>query len=169
MYLKSKGGSEADAQKALILLKTYMAALTPKQKAFDSCDAMLVASDAAPSLQETDVIVYIVRDVYHSVISKNGGNNDIAAADGNMLGLTDLNSKICEVYYDRLYNGSDKELSGACYHEAAHILSNKDNSMHTGQDGFLKGKPDYYGTPSDTNNIFFAKHLGRKISMRSGL
>lgn len=169
LYIKSKGGSDDSAQKALALLKTYLGVVSTKQKTFDSCNAMLVKSDETPSLMDTDVIVYIVRDVYHSVISKNGGNNDIAVADGNMLGLTDLNSKICEVYYDRLYNGSEKELSGACYHEAAHILSNKDNAMHTDQDGFLKAKPDYYGSPSDLNNTFFAKHLGRKVSMRSGL
>ena len=169
LYIKSKGGSDDTAQKSVALLKTYLAAITPKQKTFDSCDAVLVASDATPSLLDTDVIVYIVRDVYHSVISKSGGNNDMAIADGNLLGLTDLTSKICEVYYDRLYNGSEKECSGACYHEAAHILSNMDNGMHNGQDGFLKGKPDYYGSPSEANNTFMAKHLGRKISMRSGL
>ncbi len=169
LYVKSSGGSEDTATKAVALLKTYMAAVTPKQKTFDNCDAVLVKSDATPTLLDTDVIVYIVRDVYHSAIKKAGGNNDRAISDGNLLGLTDLTTKVCEVYYDRLYNGSEKECSGACYHEAAHILSNMDDTLHKDQDGFLKGKPDYYGSPSEANNTFFAKHLGRKITMRSGL
>jgi hypothetical protein len=167
LYIKRKGGSSDSATQAVALLKTHLS--TIEQKKFDSMDAMLVESDATPSLSDTDVIVYLVRDVHHSVIAKNGSNNDAAIADGNLLGLTDLNSKICEVYFDRLYDGSAKELSGACFHEAAHILSNMDNSMHNGQDGFLKGKPDYYGSPSKANKEFFAKHVGRKVSMRGGL
>lgn len=167
LYLKRKGGSSDSVTKAVALLKTYLSSI--KQSKFDLMDAVAVEPDATPSLLETDVIVYLVKDVYHSVIAKNGSNNDAAVADGNLLGLTDLNSKICEIYFDRLFDGSAKELSGACFHEAAHILSNMDNSMHNGQDGFLKGKPDYYGSPSEKNNDFFAKHIGRKITMRAGL
>src|SRR5690606_34415877 len=115
LYLKRKGGSSDSVTKAVALLKTYLSSI--KQSKFDLMDAVAVEPDATPSLLETDVIVYLVKDVYHSVIAKNGSNNDAAVADGNLLGLTDLNSKICEIYFDRLFDGSAKELSGACFHE----------------------------------------------------
>ena len=92
----------------------------------------------------------------------------IAEANTNILCLTDLSLKICEVYFDRLYEGSSKELAGACYHELAHIKSNMDNSMHSKRDGFLGVSPDYNGTPTDANNTFVSTHIGRKVTMNAG-
>ena len=169
LYLKHKGGSLDSAQKAVTLLKTYLPEVIKKATGFSTADAVLVDESASPALLETDVIVYMVRDVSKSVIAKKGGSTAMAEANGNILGLTDLNLKICEVYFDRMYDGSPKELSGACYHEAAHILSNMDNSLHQGQNGFLKDSPDYNGSPTDKNNEFVGKHLGRKLSMNAGL
>jgi hypothetical protein len=168
LYVKQKGGSRESAEKAITLLKTYLSSVIAKQKIFDGSDAVLVDENTSPSILDTDVVVYVVRNVSKSVISAKGGNVSIAENNENMLGLTDLNLKICEVYFDRLYEGSPKELSGACYHEAAHIKSNMDNSMHTNQDGFLKGAPDYNGNPTDSNNTFMANNLSRKVSMNSG-
>ncbi|MBX3243464.1 MAG: hypothetical protein KF685_03220 [Acidobacteria bacterium] len=169
LYVKQKGGSLDSAQKAVTLLKTYLPSIIAKASSFSSADAVLVDENASPTLLETDVIVYIVRNTAKSIIVKKGGSIAMAESNGNILGLTDLNLKICEVYYDRIYDGSAKELSGACYHEAAHILSNLDNSLHKGQNGFLKDAPDYYGTPTEENTDFMAKHLGRKIKMDSSL
>lgn len=167
IYLKQKGGSTESAQKAIVHLKDYLASVVGKSKTFDSSDAVLVDENTTPTLLDTDVVVYLVRSTSKSVIAKKGG--DIAMAEGStILGLTDLNLKICEVYYDRLYEGSAKELSGAVYHEAAHIKSNTGNSMHNNQDGFLKGSPDYNGTPTDKNNEFLASHLSKKVSMNAG-
>jgi hypothetical protein len=168
LYVKHKGGSRESLEKAITLLKTYLPPIIAKQKTFDGSDAVLVDDSTSPSLLETDVIVYMVRSISKSVISAKGGDISMAEADGNTLGLTDLNLKICEVYFDRMYDGSPKELAGACYHEAAHIKSNMDNSMHKGQDGFLQGSPDYNGTPTSSNSDFMAKHLGRKVTMNSG-
>jgi hypothetical protein len=168
LYVKQKGGSQESGQKAVTLLKTYLSSVIAKQKGFDGSDAVLVDENTSPSLLDTDVVVYVVRNVSKSVISAKGGNVSIAENNGNMLGLTHLNMKICEVYFDRLYEGSPKEFAGACYHEAAHIKSNMDNSMHTNQDGFLKASPDYNGNPTDTNATFMANHLSRKVSMNSG-
>src|SRR5687768_17796287 len=102
---------------------------------------MLIDENTTPTLVETDVVVYMVKSVNKSVIAKNGGDVSLASGDTNTLGLTDLTLKICEVYFDRMYEGSPKELAGACYHELAHIKSNMDNSMHKDQNGFLKGSP----------------------------
>jgi len=167
LYIKQKGGDSDSAQKAITLLKTYLPAVIAKQKTFDSSDAKLVDDTTSPAILETDVIVYLVRNISKSVISANGGNVTLAQNNDKVLGLTDLTLKISEVYFDRLYDGSAKELAGAAYHEAAHIKSNMDNSMHTNQDGFLKASPDYYGTPSDSNNAFLATNLGRKLSMKT--
>ena len=167
LYVKQKGGSRESAEKAITLLKTYLSSVIAKQKTFDGSDAVLVDENTSPTLVDTDVVVYLVRNVGKSVIKAKGGNVSVAENSDNLLGLTDLNLKICEVYFDRLYEGSAKELSGACYHEAAHIKSNMDNSMHTNQDGFLKGAPDYNGSPSDSNATFMGAHLSRKVSMNS--
>lgn len=165
VYVKHKGGSLEDSQKAVTLLKTYLPPIVANSSKFAATDAAFVGDSTTPTLLDTDVIVYIVKDISKSVISKQGGDISMAQANGNILGLTDLNRKICEVYYDRVYNGSPKELSGACYHEVAHILSNKDNSLHKGQDGFLKDAPDYNGTPTDLNAKFLAANVGRSIKM----
>ena len=168
LYVKHKGGSRESAEKAITWLNTYLPKMAEKSKDFDSADAKLINDDVTPSLGETDVIVYMVRSVSKSVIAKKGGDVSVAEANGNLLGLTDLNNKICEVYFDRMYEGSPKELSGSIFHEAAHIKSNMDNAMHDGQNGFLKGNPDYNGAPTDSNNEFLAKHLNRKVSMNGG-
>ncbi|MGH9947193.1 MAG: hypothetical protein ACRD6X_08350 [Pyrinomonadaceae bacterium] len=167
LYIKQKGGSKESAEKAITLLKTYLPKVVEKNATFDSSDAVLVADDASPTILDTDVIVYLVSRVAKSVIGKKGGSTALAESNGNLLGMTDLNLKICEVYFDRLYEGSPKELSGAVFHEAAHIKSNKDNSMHSGQNGFLKESPDYNGSPTDENNAFLAKHLGTKVTMNT--
>ena len=167
LYLKYKGGSRDSLEKAITLLKAYLPKVVEKNSNFSGSNAVLVDDGTTPTLAETDVIVYVVRNISKSVISAKGGSVALAESNGNVLGLTDLNKKISEVYFDRLYEGSPKELSGACYHEAAHIKSNKDNSMHTGQDGFLKASPDYNGTPTDDNNKFLAKHLDRKVTMNA--
>lgn len=168
LYVKYKGGKKDSAEKAITLLKTYLKAVVEKQKTFDGWDAVLVEDGNTPSPADTDVIVYMVRNVGKSVIKAQGGSAAIAEGNDGILGLTDLNLKICEVYADRLYEDSPRELSGAIYHETAHIKSNMDNAMHTGKSGFLGASPDYNGSPTDDNNEFVAKHLGRKVSMNAG-
>lgn len=167
-YVKQKGGSSESGTKAVNLLKTYLQSVIAKSTTFDSSDAVLVDESTTPTLLETDVVVYVVRNISKSVISAKGGSVSIAENNENTLGLTDLNLKICEVYFDRLYEGSPKEFAGACYHEAAHIKSNMDNSMHTKSDGFLKESPDYNGSPTEKNAEFMATHLGRKVTMNAG-
>jgi hypothetical protein len=168
LYIKRKGGSSESANKAITLLQTYLPSIIEKNKAFEGADAVLVDENTTPALLDTDVIVYMVASINKSVIAEKGGDVSRAASDGNILGLTDLNKKICEVYFDRMYEGSPKELSGACYHEAAHIKSNMDDKMHDDQNGFLKGSPDYNGSPTDKNTEFMATHIGRKVSMNAG-
>lgn len=169
LYLKLKGGSDDSAKKAATWLNSYLPEISKKSKAFESYEAVLVDGKTTPTLLETDAIVYIVSSVRSSVIAANGGDLGVVASDTGFLGLTDLNANICEVYFDRMYEGSPKELSGACYHEMAHIKSNMDDSMHKDQNGFLKAGPDYNGSPTEKNNEFVAKHIGRKLRMRSGL
>ena len=166
IYVKYSGGKKESGEKAVTLLKTYLKAVIDKQKVFDGSDAVLV-DGTTPALADTDVVVYMVRNINKSVIAAQGGSVAVAEANTNIMGLTDLNKKICEVYCDRLYEDSPKELSGAIYHEAAHIKSNMDNTMHTNQNGFLGGSPDYNGSPTDDNTAFMAKHIGRKLTMNA--
>ena len=165
LYVKYKGGNRESLEKAITLLKTYLNSIREKQTTFDSVDALLVEDGTTPALQDTDVIVYLVRNIGKSVIVKKGGSVAMAEANDKVLGMTDLNKKICEVYADRLFQDSSKELAGAVYHEMAHIKSNQDNGMHTGKNGFLKDSPDYNGNPTTENTEFMAKHIGRKVSM----
>jgi len=170
LYVKKKTsavGSKESAEKAVTLLKTCIKAAIDKQKTFDASDVMLVDENTTPTLQETDVIVYVVKSTGQSVIKAKGGSIAMAEANDKVLGMTDLNKKICEVYFDRLYDGSSKEFAGACYHEAAHIKSNQDNAMHTAKDGFLSASPDYNGSPTDKNTEFLASNLGRKLTMNA--
>lgn len=169
LYIKRKSGSEESVNKAVTWLMSYLPEIGKKSKTFDSFEVALVGQSATPALLDTDVIVYIVSEPKYGVIKAQGGDVGFADGDRNLLGLTDLNLKICEVYFDRMYEGSPKELSGACYHEMAHILSNMDDSMHKDQNGFLKSGPDYNGTPTESNNEFVAKHIGRKVIMDGGL
>jgi hypothetical protein len=165
----SPNGTGAAAGKVVNLLKAYLQPVIAKKPAFSSVGVWWGPDSYTPSLFDTDVIVYVVPDVGQSIIAANGGTAARAVANTNILGLTDLNSKICEVYFDRMFQGSAKELAGAVYHEAAHIKSNIDDALHSGQDGFLTGSPDYDGNPTIKNTSFFATHLARKVSMRAGL
>lgn len=165
LHVKYKGGNRESLEKAITLLKTYLNSIKEKQTTFDSFDAMIAEDGTTPSLVDTDVIVYLVRNIEKSVIKKQGGSVAIAEANDKVLGLTDLNKKICEVYADRLFQDSSKELSGAIYHEMAHIKSNQDNSMHKNKDGFLTDSPDYNGNPSEDNAKFMAANIGKKVTM----
>lgn len=167
VYVKYKGGKRDSLEKAITLLKTYLKAVVDEQKTFDSSDAVLVEDGTTPTLQDTDVIVYMVRNIEKSVIKNQGGTVATAEANDKILGMTDLNKKICEVYADRLFQDSPKELSGAIYHEVAHIKSNQDNAMHKGKNGFLTDAPDYNGTPTDDNNKFLAGVLAKKLTMNA--
>ena len=165
----ASNGTGSAAGKVVNLLKAYLQPVIAKNPAFKSAEVWWGPDTYTPSLIDTDVIVYVVPDVGQSIIAANGGTVARAVADTNILGMTDLNSKICEVYFDRMFQGSAKELAGAAYHEAAHIKSNIDDKLHNGQDGFLKGSPDYNGSPTIRNTTFFATHLSRKVNMRAGL
>ena len=167
-YFGDNGIGKA-AGKAVNYLKTYLGPTIAKSQKFSSIEVWWGPDNWAPQLLETDVIVYVVASVGYSRIWKVGGAVDRARANTNILGMTDLNLKICEVYFDRCFQGSPKELAGAAYHEAAHILSNKDDSMHKGQDAFLSDAPDYNGSTSDKNTKFFKSVLGRKLNMRTDL
>lgn len=167
-YFGDNGVGNA-AGKVVNFLKTYLGPTIAKSKKFSSVEVWWGPDTWAPQLLETDVIVYVVANVGYSRIWNGGGTVEKARANTSVLGMTDLNMKICEVYFDRMFQGSPKELAGAAYHEAAHILSNKDDSMHKGQDAFLSDAPDYNGSPSDKNATFFKTHLGRKINMRTDL
>lgn len=169
LYVKYKGGNRESLEKAITLLKTYLNGVKDQQKTFDSFNASLVEDGTTPSLLDTDVIVYLVRNINKSVIKTKGGSVAMAEANDKVLGMTDLNKKICEVYADRLFQDSSKELAGAVYHEMAHIKSNQDNSMHASKNGFLKDSPDYNGNPSDDNQKFMGTHIGRKVSMDASL
>ena len=135
----------------------------PKQ--FSSVEVAYCPDTWFPALLPTDVVVYIVPDPKRSVIQANGGTVDMALNDENLLGLTDLNLQICEVYFDRAFQWSPKEVAGAAYHEAAHLKSNLDNAMHSRQSGFLSAKPDYNGSPSANNATFFAQNISRQLRM----
>lgn len=167
LQVKYKGGKRDSLEKAITLLKTYLSSIKDKQTTFDTFDAVIAEDGATPTLQDTDVIVYLVRNIEKSVIKKQGGTVATAEVNDKILGMTDLNKKICEVYADRLFQDSSKELAGAVYHEMAHVKSNQDNSMHKNKNGFLTDSPDYNGNPTDDNSKFMASVIGKKVSMNA--
>jgi hypothetical protein len=145
------------------LIKTYMQAVIDKApKKFSAVEASICPDSWWPTLLATDVVVYLVPDPKRSVIKANGGSVQMAD-DDHVLGLTDLNLQICEVYFDRAFDGSPKEIAGAAYHEAAHLKSNLDNSMHSRQAGFFGASPDYNGSPTPNNTSFFAQNISRQL------
>jgi hypothetical protein len=153
--------------KVVFHLRTYMGEVTAKvPKAVTSVEIWWCPEYWNPSPQGVDIVIYVVTDVNKSVIKHNGGDVTIATGDTNILGLTDLNLNICEVYFDRVFQGSTKEVAGAAYHEAAHVKSRLDNAMHTGRDGFLGAKPDYNGNPTTKNTDFVAKNITKTISQK---
>ena len=166
-FFDSNGIGSA-AGRVVNLLTSYLEPVILINKNFSSVAVRWSPDSWSPALLDTDVIVYVVPDADKSIIGANGGTAARAISDTNILGLTDLNLKICEVYFDRMFQGSPKELAGAAYHEAAHVKSNMDDLLHNGQDGFLKGSPDYNGSPTKKNTAFMATHFGKKVNMRSG-
>jgi hypothetical protein len=167
IHVKYKGGKRESLEKAVTYLKTYLTDVVKNHKTFDAANAVLVEDGTTPTILDTDVIVYMVRNLGKSIIAGQKGSVALAEANEKVLGLTDCTKKICEVYADRLFQDSAKELAGAIYHEAAHIKANQGNIMHTGKDGFLKDAPDYNGTPTDDNNKFLAGLLANKVTMNT--
>jgi len=148
--------------KVVFHLRNYMQPVAAKaSKSIGSIEIWWVPEYSNPAPQGIDIVVYIVPNPGKSVIQKNGGNVAADTADDKVLGLTNVDLKICEVYFDRCFQGSTKEVAGAAYHEAAHIKSNLDNKMHDKKNGFLRGSPDYNGTPTDENTAFFATHIAK--------
>ena len=149
-------------------LRSYMKLIMDNNPSeISSIDVWVCPTDQFPMLLETDIVVYVITDVNRSIIELNGGSAAVAKANTTILGLTDLNLNISEVYFDRVFQGSAKELAGAAYHEAAHYKSNMDDSMmHTQQDGFLQASPDYNGNPTTRNTDFFVTHIPRKVRLQ---
>ena len=153
--------------KVVFHLRNYMQPIATKaSKSISSIEVWWVPEYWNPAPQGIDIVIYVVTDVNNSVIKHNGGDVTVAVSDTNILGLTDVNSKICEVYFDRCFQGSTKEVSGAAYHEAAHVKSNTGDPMHTGKNGFLKAKPDYNGNPTDKNRDFFVTHIAKVVNQK---
>ena len=63
IHVKYKGEKRDSLEKAITLLQTYLKGVIDKQKTFDSSSAVLVEDGTTPSLQDTDVIVYMVRHI----------------------------------------------------------------------------------------------------------
>jgi hypothetical protein len=146
------------------LLKLYMQQVIDKVPGqFSSVEVWWGPAGWYPQMLDTDIMVYVVPNVRGSVIAANGGSVAGPSADTNILGITDLNLNICEVYWDRTFEGSVKELAGAAYHEGAHLKSRQDNGMHGRQDGFLAAAPDYNGKPTKRNIEFYSSCIGQKV------
>jgi len=153
--------------KVVFHLRQHMQPVTLKaSKSISSIEVWWVPEYWNPAPQGIDIVVYVVPSPYYSVIKKNGGNVAAETADDKVLGITNVDLKICEVYYNRCFQGSTKEVAGAAYHEAAHVKSNLDNKMHDKNNGFLRGNPDYNGTPTDENTAFFAKHIAKTTNQK---
>jgi len=160
----SDGGLGDDYGKVVNYLRNYLQSVIEKTSGqFDSANVYWGPDNWFPPLLNTDILVYVVPDVNKSVIAANGGNVDIPKANTNVLGMTDLNTNICEVYFDRTFQGSAKELAGAAFHEAAHLKSQMGNEMHGPQDGFLKAAPDYNGIPSKSKITFMSPRIGKQV------
>lgn len=148
-------------------LRTYMQQIMQKSpNQISSINVWVCPADNFPTLLDTDIVVYIVPDIKRSVIELNGGSAAIPRSNEMILGLTDLNLNVCEVYFDRAFQGSAKEIAGSAYHEAAHFKSDMDDSMHNGQDGLLTNSPDYNGSPTTRNTDFFVRHIPRKVQLQ---
>ena len=70
LYIKHKGGSKDSVDKAIVLLKTYIASVIAKGTTFDSSDVLYVDDSTTPTLGDTDVVVYVVRNLSKSVKKK---------------------------------------------------------------------------------------------------
>jgi len=164
-FFSSNGFGSHHPGRVCNLIKSYMQPVIDKTSRFSSVEVAYCPDSWFPTLLPTDVVVYLVPDPKRSVIKANGGSVQMALEDDLVLGLTDLNLQICEVYFDRAFDGSPKEIAGAAYHEAAHLKSNLDNSMHSRQAGFFSAKPDYNGSPTANNVNFFAQNISRQLRL----
>jgi hypothetical protein len=145
-------------------LKTHLdRVIAESTNGFSSGEVWWGPYDWFPPLTTTDIVVYVVPDPKRSVIAANGGNVDLSLSDPQVLGLTDLNLRICEVYFDRAYDGSPSEIAGAAFHEAAHLKSGMGNEMHLVQHGNFAAKPDYNSSPTAENISFMATHITKQV------
>jgi len=154
--------------KVVMHLRNYMQPVAQKASGtISSIEVWWVPEYWNPAPQGIDIVVYLVPNPnYYSVIKKNGGDVSSVLSNDKILGVTDVNLKICEVYFDRCFQGSTKEVAGAAYHEAAHVKANQDNKMHAGKNGFLKESPDYNGDPTRENTTFFSTHIAKTVNQK---
>lgn len=150
--------------KTINYLRIYMKPIAARTKEFSEIDVTMCPDYCNPSLLDTDIVVYVVPDVKFSVIKQNGGTVIKAESNDTLIGLTDVDQGICEIYYNRIFDGNPQVVAGAALHEAAHLKSKLDDTMHKDQTGFFAAKPDYYGSPSESDNDFFASHIARKVN-----
>jgi hypothetical protein len=164
------GISWNDRAKVTGRLGNYMfsvARLLPGQ--FSAVEIHWIEPMYAPSLGDTDILVYLIPTIDWSVIKANGGSVSVAMTNSKIAGLTDVTNiqPISELYWDRMF--SWQELPGAAFHEAAHNKSQQGMGMHNNQNGLLKEIPSLSSAPTKENLEFFAKHALNKVKQRPGL
>lgn len=78
-----------------------------------------------------DSVVFVVKDLNHSLINKIGGDVTEPTNNARILGLTLIGSAgggVAEVYWDRCIN--DIEAADSIFHESAHLKSEQVDAMH---------------------------------------
>ena len=135
----------------------------------DSATARWVASNAIIAPGKFDAVVFVIDDIRHSLVKKLGGSTDRASKNSTVLGTTLLGATgggLAEVYWDRCVNNS--EIAGAIFHEAAHLKSEQDESMHTAKEvRILSAKGGQHQHPSWGDLEFYEAAIKRAITLRT--
>lgn len=125
-----------------------------------------------------DAVVFLVRDVSHSLSAKIGAKLSANAQNNNMvLGSTFIGHPaggLAEVFWDRCFNNN--EAAGAIFHEAAHLKSGLADKMHTATVGAPHGGSGLkvlsaiggkHAIPSYDDLEFYSNAITNQITVRT--
>ena len=138
-----------------------------------SADAKQVTGQTVPA-GLFDAVVFLVKDDSQSFGPKIGG---AFTSSPDVLGRTFLGTRgggLSEVYWNKCY--SSKELAASIFHEAAHLKSGLDNSMHNARVGAPHGGPGLkvlsangssFFSPSLDDFDFYSIAIPRHIIVRT--
>ena len=126
-------------------------------------EAKWVDSNATIAPNKFDAVVFLIGDIRQSLAKKLGGTppQKMTALGSTLLGAT--GGGLAEVYWDRCINSF--EVAGSIFHEAAHLKSEQDDSMHNA-DGVrvLRADGGSFRDPSWGDLDFYEAAIKRPIS-----
>ena len=152
-----------------MLYGNYLTNCTGRQYGIEYAVSTWVTSNTTIAAQKYDAVVFMIGDIKASLVKKLGGSIERARNNQKHLGTTLLGATgggLAEIYWDRCFNSF--EVAAAIFHEAAHLKSGQDDTMHDAAGvRVLSAAGGQFQYPSWEDLEFYQAAIKRPITVRT--